>query len=192
MLEVQGAASDPAVQVIRHLGFVELAWCNDDAPLAKLHSTHLSEMAQRHALPYLKPIELTCRGMALTLDANHDGAASAFEDALALVRSANLGIEYETEILVGHAECQRRAGQLGRARELAQEALEISRQRTMRLAECRALTTLGAIMLDEGTVEDPHACALLEAARTLMEQTGAFIYRKHLKAAIDRVQSLAA
>ena len=189
---MQGAAADPAVQVIRHLGFVELAWCNDDAPLAQLHSSQLSEMAERHALPYLKPIALTCRGMALTIAADHDSAASAFDEALALVRGANLGIEYETEILAGHAECQRRARNIERARALAQEALDIARQRTMRLTECRAMTTLGAIMLDERGIEDSGACGMLEAADKLMGETGAFIYRKHLQAAIDRMQSLAA
>ena len=192
MLEVQGAAADPAVQVIRHLGFVELAWCNDDAALAQRHSTQLSEMAERNALPYLKPIALTCRGMALTIAADHDTAASAFDEALALVRGANLGIEYETEILAGHAECQRRARNTERARELAQEALDIARQRTMRLAECRAMTTLGAIMLDERGIDDSGASLMLAAADKLMAQTGAIIYRGHLQAALGRLPSLAA
>lgn len=192
MLDVQGAAADPAVQVIRHLGFVELAWCNDDAALAQRHSMQLSEMAERHALPYLRPIALTCRGMALTIAADHDSAASAFDEALALVRGASLGIEYETEILAGHAECQRRAKNMERARELAQEALDIARQRTMRLAECRAMTTLGAIMLDDGGVEDAGASLMLEAAGKLIAQTGALIYRGHLQAALGRLQSLTA
>jgi adenylate cyclase len=192
MLEVQGAAADPAVQVIRHLGFVELAWCNDDAALAQRHSAQLSEMADRYALPYLKPIALTCRAMALTIAADHDSAAGAFDEALALVRGASLGIEYETEILAGHAECQRRARNMDRARELAQEALDIARQRTMRLAQCRAMTTLGAIMLDECGIEDPGASLMLEAADKLMAQTGAFIYRGHLQTALGRLQSLAA
>jgi len=192
MLKVQGAASDPAVQVIRHLGFVELAWCNDDAALAQTHSTQLTEMAQRHALPYLKPIALTCRGMALTIAADHEGAANAFDEALALVRGVSLGIEYETEILIGHAECQRRARNLERARELAQEALDIARQRTMRLAECRAMTTLGAIMLDDRSAEDNGTSLMLEAAERLMAQTGAFIYRGQLQATLGRLQSLAA
>lgn len=192
MLAVQGAAADPAVQVIRHLGFVELAWCNDDVALAQRHSTQLSEMAERHALPYLRPIALTCRGMALTIAADHGGAAEAFVEALALVRGASLGIEYETEILAGHAECQRRARNMERARELAQEALDIARQRTMRLAECRAMTTLGAIMLDERGIDDSGASQMLEAADKLMAQTGAFIYRGHLQAALGRLQSLAA
>lgn len=192
MLEVQGAAADPAVQVIRHLGFVELAWCNDDAALAQQHSAQLSDMAQRHALPYLKPIALTCRGMALTIAADHASATSAFDEALALVRRENLGVEYETEILAGHAECQRRAGNLGRARELAEEALDIARQRTMRLAECRVMTTLGAIMLDDRGVGDDVAPVMLAAASKLVGETGAVIYGRHLQAAMGRMQSLAA
>lgn len=192
MLEVHGATTDPAVQVIRHLGFVELAWCNDDVALAQRHSTELTEMSERHALPYLRPIALTCRGMALTIAADHGGAADAFNEALALVRGASLGIEYETEILAGHAECERRAKNMERARELAQEALDIARQRTMRLAECRAMTTLGAIMLDERGIEDSGASRMLEAADKLMAQTGAFIYRGHLQAALGRLQSLTA
>jgi adenylate cyclase len=191
MPEVQGATADPAIQVIRHLGFVELAWCNDDVALAQRHSTELTEMSERHALPYLRPIALTCRGMALTIAADHGGAADAFNEALALVRGASLGIEYETEILAGHAECQRRAKNMERARELAQEALDIARQRTMRLAECRAMTTLGAIMLDERGIEDSGAARMLEAADKLMAQTGAFIYRGHLQAALGRLKSLA-
>jgi class 3 adenylate cyclase/tetratricopeptide (TPR) repeat protein len=190
MLAVRGA-SDPAVQVSRHLGFVEFAWCSDDAALAQLHAGQLAEMAERHTLPYLKPVALNCRGMALTIAADYAGAIEAFDEALKLVRSANLGAEYETEILAAQAECHRRARNLEQAMAVAKEALDVSRQRTMRLSECRAMTTLGAIMLDQQP-DDAGAALILEAAGKLIEETGAFIYRAHLQAAQDRLQSLAA
>ncbi|WP_395689183.1 AAA family ATPase [Caenimonas koreensis] len=190
MLEVQGNP-DPTVHIIRHLAHVEFAWCKDDAALAQEHADSIALLAERHPVPYLRPVALSCRAMALTVAGDYAGASKAFEEALWVVRTSNVATEYETDILSGHAECKRREKKLEVARALAEEALDVSRQRTMRLSECRALITLGATMLQEPDADLDGAAQMFEAAHELIELTGAAIYRGHLDAAREQWRQIA-
>jgi adenylate cyclase len=186
MLAIQHASGDPTVNGIRHLAHVELAFCDDDAQLAHQHMDALSLIANQHAVAYLKPIALYCRGTALTVSGDWDGAAEAFSQALDQIRNSNVAAEYETDLLAGQAEAYRRAGRLDLARETATEALGIAEQRTMRVAQCRALITLASTILDGGG-DHEQAGRLLDRARALLGDTGARVYAKHLDQAGARL-----
>ncbi|WP_061499884.1 adenylate/guanylate cyclase domain-containing protein [Ramlibacter tataouinensis] len=186
MLSVKSGVADPTVHMIRHLANVEFAFCEDDAQRAQQHADALARLAQQHAVAYLKPVVLYCRGVALTMTGDWEGAVEAFEQALQLVRQDNVAAENETEILVSLAETHRRAGRPDLAHVTAREALGIAEQRTMRLAQCRALITLGSALLDAG--HEAHVAArLLEDAQALLKETGARAYGRHLEAALARL-----
>jgi adenylate cyclase len=187
MLAVQHGGADPTVHTIRHLAHVEFAFCDDDAQLAHQHTEALWHLASQHQIAYLKPIALYCRGTALTLSGDWDAAAEAFAQALDQVRSGSVAAEYETDLLVGLAEARRRAGHLDLARATAVEALAIAEQRSMRVAQCRALITLAAAQLDGGAASDEPA-RLLSDAQALLDETGAVVHGKHLDAALARLQ----
>jgi adenylate cyclase len=182
MLAIEGSGLvDPAVQIIVHLGQVEHAWWTNDVALAKAHAGHLAILSGQHAIPYLRTVNANCQGMARSLAQDFAGALSAFSEAIGLVRSANVGAEYETEILASLAECHRRNGEFALAQAVAKEAIEISRQRSTRLAECRALITLGASMIDDpGAKGLDQAVELFARAESLIRETGAAIYEAAL------------
>jgi adenylate cyclase len=189
MLAVQNSGStDPAVHIIRHVAHVELAFCEDDVQLAQEHADAMSRLAEQHLIAYLKPFALQCRGTAFMLSGDWDGATDALDQALQLVRKGNVATETETEILVSLAETHRRAGRLDTAKTLAREALELAEQRTMRVARCRALTTLGATLIDAGG-DMQEAAGVLADAHAVLQETGARIYARHLEAARSRLVS---
>jgi adenylate cyclase len=67
------------------------------------------------------------------------------------------------------------------AQSVAKEAIEISRQRSTRLPECRALITLGASMIDEFGANVPNEVEdVFAQAESLIRETGAAIYEAAL------------
>jgi adenylate cyclase len=189
MLAIEGNGGiDPAVQLIAHLGQVEHAWWTNDPAPAQEHATHLAVLAEKHAVPYLKTVAANCRGMALSLSQDFSGALDAFSQAIQLVRSANVGAEYESEILASLAECHRRNGDAAKALSVAREAIEISRQRCTRLPECRALITLGSAIIDHAGANEPgEAEGVFMQAEELIRETGAVIYEPTLLLARSRL-----
>ncbi|HSV37004.1 MAG TPA: adenylate/guanylate cyclase domain-containing protein [Ramlibacter sp.] len=174
-------ASDPVVRLIFHHCHVDLARFSEDPALAQEHAAKISELDQKHAIPYLQAATLNSRGMARSISGQHEAAITEFTQALKLVRTANVAAEHETEILANLAESQRRIGDLERALLTAREGVEMARQRSARVAECRALITLGAALLDvHGGARSAEAGARFAEAAALIEVTGARIYESAL------------
>jgi class 3 adenylate cyclase/tetratricopeptide (TPR) repeat protein len=172
---------DPAIRAIVHLGQVEYAWCTDNVALAAEHARQVELLADSNAVPYLKTVAAYCLGTARALAGDLAAGIDVFSQAVDLVRSGNIGVEYETEILASLSECHRRNGDTALARSVAGEAIEISRQRSTRLPECRALITLGAALIDEaasGTQSDAEKA--FAQAESLIGATGAVIYKASL------------
>lgn len=181
MSSVDAGPVDPAVQTILHLGQVEHAWWTNDAVLAQEHAALLAGLADKTAMPYLKTVTANCQGMARSMSHDFSGAVHALAEAIRLVRSENVAAEYETEVLASLAECHRRSGNAAKAQVVAREAIEISRQRSTRLPECRALITLAAALIDEGGAQTAgEADDLFAQAESLIRQTGAAIYEPAL------------
>lgn len=178
LLVMGRSSNDPVILQFAHFGYIDLAWCRSDAALAQEHYGHVAEITAKHDNPYLRVFALSCRATVASIEGDFDTAAKTYSEALALVRSASVAMEFETEILASLAECQRRLGRVEQALDLAQEAIDISRERSTRLPECRALVTRASAMLDvHGPVCAGQAEALFAEAEHLVGLTGVTIYR---------------
>jgi tetratricopeptide (TPR) repeat protein len=191
MLVLGQSSNDPVMLQFAHFGYMDLASCRQDAALARQHAGRVAEIAAKHEGPYLRVFALSCRALASSIAGDFEAAAKTYTQALALVRSAKAAMEFETEILASLAECQRSLQQFEEARETAREAIDISRQRSTRLPECRALITLAAVTLDVfGAQHVAQAQDLLSEAEALVRLTGASIYETSLMRERERLNLL--
>lgn len=177
LLVMAQSSNDPVILQFAHFGYVDLASCRQDAALAQEHSARVAEIADKHDGPYLRVFALSCRALAASIAGDFATAVRTFSEALALVRSSRVAMEFETEILASLAECHRGLGSFEQAQDVASEAIEISRQRSTRLPECRALITRAGAMLDaQGPASVTQAAALFAEAEALVRMTRAVIY----------------
>lgn len=183
-----GSRIDPAVEQIMHHGYVDLASYFEDAALADNHARQIFELEQKHSIPYLRVLMLYCRGAAMVIRQDFDGAQKVLSEAVAYVRSANVAMEYETEILMSLAGCYRQNGQVGIAIDAAREVIGLSRQRGNRLTECRALILIAACHADEGLPSRlTDVDSALDEAERLVTVTGAAILRAALQSERSRI-----
>jgi class 3 adenylate cyclase/tetratricopeptide (TPR) repeat protein len=191
-LAIGDALVDPVIRQIAHYTFVDLAWCNNDAVLAQTHSAVVAEIADKHRNPYQRVFALSSRAMTLSIAGDLEAAATIYAEALETIRGANVSLEMESEVLANLAECHRRSGNPGLALVLAQEAIDVSRQRSTRLAECRALVSYAAALIDGGEMpKASEAKAQLDAAEQLIALTGAKIYEAPLRVERQRLREWA-
>lgn len=191
MLVLGQSSNDPVILQFAHFGYMDLASCRQDAALAEQHAGRVSEIAAKHEGPYLRVFALSCRASAASIGGDFKAAAAIYAQALAQVRTANVAMEFETEILASLAECHRNLGHLDEAAAMAQEAIDISRQRSTRLPECRALITLASATLEtHGLAHAGHAETLFAEAEALVRVTGASIYEATLLRERARMDTL--
>jgi adenylate cyclase len=186
MLEDGKASVDPVVEAIAHLGYVEFAWCYDDAELARAQAERMAALAADRQVPYLKVVALLCTGVAATIAHDVPVALPALTAALSLVKANQLAIEFESEILAAIAECWLRNGELEHARSHVAQALELARLRGARIAECRALIVQGIVFGANGGVPQEEC---FDRAEKLIEQTGAIAYKAPLLRARQQVEA---
>lgn len=180
---------DPVLLQIAHYTCVDLACCNDDAALAQAHAAIVAEIADKHRNPYMRVFALSSRAMALSIAGDLEAAAITFSEVLETIRGANVSLELESEVLANLAECHRRLGNLELALRLAKEAIDLSRQRSTRLAECRALISHAATLIDGRQAETAtDARKLLDTAERLVVDTGAKIYETPLRIERQRLR----
>ncbi len=165
---------DPVIRQMAHHLKAELAWSLRDTDLVLEQAGHVASIAQTSRNAYSRATHLWTNGLAQTAAANFENAALEFSEALALIRSTQVAVEFEAEILASLAECRHAAGNFEQSLADAQSAVETSRQRSNRVAECRALIVWGGalarISAGNGMSE---AQALLDQARELIGMTGA-------------------
>ncbi len=191
MIRIEPIVHDPTVQYIPHWGYVDLAHCRGDAPLAQQHSARVTEIAERQGSPYLRVFALYCSGIVNSLTRDYDSAARNFSEALEFSRTARAAMECQPEILASQAGCHYQAGECERAVTIAREAIDVARQRSGRLAECRASITCGAALLTiYGTDRLDDVEDLFARAEQLIGLTGARIYEPLLAAERSRVSSM--
>jgi len=177
---------DPVMRQIAHHVYVDLAWCKNDAALARKHAAAVADIAEKHQNPYSKIFALSCNGLSHLTGQDYEGAKQMFVEALKLIESTRVAVDFEAEMLVGLAECEQRLGNFEQALVFAREALAVSKQRSNRLAECRALIVWGSVLVADN--EPANAELLFEQARQLIDLTGVQIFETALKHA--RVASL--
>jgi adenylate cyclase len=181
MLSANEGLNDPVIGQITHHIHVELAAMTRDAALAREHAAKVTKIAEQYASPYSRIFALWSSGLAEVSVGNLTVAQDSFLSALELIASSKVAVEFEAEIRAGIAECHQHLGNSELALASAKEAIAISRQRSNRLAECRALIVWGAAVASKnepGKVEEAHD--MLEQAAQLISQTGAKIFENSL------------
>lgn len=179
LVEHEARSREPPVPGMSHTGFVDLAALLGDAQLARDHAAHLRSIAQKYGTPYVQAFALGYGGIALAVAGEHEPAVGEYTAALKIVRESGAAREFEPELLAALAESELQLERWEPARGHASEAVELSRARTTRIAECRALVARGHAHAALGLDPAPH----LAQAEALLEATGAVVCRPALERA---------
>jgi class 3 adenylate cyclase/tetratricopeptide (TPR) repeat protein len=171
---------DPTVLFIGHLGYVDLAWCIDDAAMALRHAANIGDLADRHGSSYLRAYRRAASATAHGIAGDYDLAVRATLDGLDRLAQTRAAVELEPELLASLAEYRMRSGDLTEARKAAEGAIALAHQRDARLPACRARITLATLTAKSGGA---NASALLSQAERLIAETGATIYLPRLREA---------
>jgi class 3 adenylate cyclase/tetratricopeptide (TPR) repeat protein len=191
MLRIEQELLDPTLHFIPHLGHVDLAWCRGDGPSAEKHARRVSDIAEKTGIPYLKVYGFACMGTAKSIVNDLAGAERDFTEGLKFTRRAKASMGFEPEILASLADCYYRMDEPERAAAIAAEAISVARERSTRLAECRASITLGAALLAaHGSSRLAEAEKHFRHAENLIRKTGARIYEPLLARELDRIAAL--
>jgi adenylate cyclase len=175
------SSDDPVMRQIAHHVHVDFAWCKNAPVLAKKHAASVASIAEKHPNPYSKVFALSCNGLSQLTARDFNHAKQAFSEALKLIKSTNVAVDFEAEMLAGLAECHQHLGNFEQALVSAKEAVATSMQRSNRLAECRARIVWGAALAAQGV---PHGAGeaeiQFEQAAQLIALTGAKIFENAL------------
>jgi class 3 adenylate cyclase/tetratricopeptide (TPR) repeat protein len=181
MLDIEQDLVDPTLLLIPHLGYVDMAWCLDDATMADKHARRIGEIADRYQNPYLQVFASACAGTAKGIAGDFSDAIDVFREGLAFLHETRAAMEYEPEMIASLADCYYRKGELESAMVTAREAIELARRRSARLPECRASISLGgALRAAYGGDRANEVEDLFQSAENLIQITGASIYERLL------------
>ncbi len=184
MSEGISPSDDPVMRQIAHHVYVDLAWCLNDAELARRHSVHVAGIAAGNSSPYSQVFALSCSGLSDLVSLEFNQARQTFTSALKLIREINVAAEFEAEVLAGLAESCYALERFDESLLHAEEALATSRRQCNRVSECRALIVLGASLAHRDQIE--RANTVLAQAEQLIHMTGAKVFAKSLQRARDR------
>ena len=172
---------DPTVLFIAHVGYVDMAWCLDDAAMAAEHASRIGVLAERHGGAYLRLYQLATKAIADGIAGDHDRAVNGTVRSIEFLRQTRAATEFEPELLASLADYQMRRGDHARAMATAEDAVAMARQRGARLPACRAAVTLaGLVLLIDGPEAETRATELLTEAERLVEESGIRIYDSRL------------
>jgi adenylate cyclase len=184
MLSIRAGSIDPTVQSIANFGYVELAWCLDDADMAIEHARQVAIMATRQATLYMQVPAIAAAAMAHAIARDYLRGVSELTEGIQFLRRARVAIEFEPELLATLAFYLIKAKSHPKAIEVAREAIAIAHRRHERLPECRASISLGhALLISRGSAAVDEAASLFHKAETLIKITGAIIYKRMLQEA---------
>ena len=184
---------DLALQVMPHIAYVEMAALTGDAELAARHTAAATELSARSGSPYLEVHALAAQGIARRLTGDHAKAGRFFEEALALARETNSGLEYEARVLCELADAQVRLNLLPITLETAMAAVETAQRRCARVTECQAqLVLAGAHLARPDAASVTAAQQAFERAEHLIAETGALAYEPAVRNLWLKLSSLSA
>ena len=174
--------TDPAEAELLHQGAphycaVELAWFRNDTLAATQHANQLGRIATQAAVPYWLVLASFCQGLAASIAGDFTEANGFFQQTLDASRRGKAGLELEARMLAFQADNLMRAGDAGRAGEVAAEAIGVAQRKADRLAECHAsVVAAEACLTRRGSQHAMEARALLDRASALIDETGAKAY----------------
>jgi len=171
LVQLESTSLEPPVPGASRASFVDIAWLLRDAEMARFHVREMREIANKFPTPYASAFALGYAGIAASVAGEHDRALGEYRAAIKVVRDTGAASEFESEILACLAESLLRLQDWEAARSCADEAVALSRARTTRVAECRALIARGEAAAAMGL--DPKAD--FAQAEALIGVTGAHV-----------------
>jgi class 3 adenylate cyclase/tetratricopeptide (TPR) repeat protein len=136
------------------------------------------EISERYGAPYFVAVSLGSLGDALRLEQRQAEALEAYREALDLIRSKRVGIQWTPHIVGGQALVYSALGEHDEAIDLARSALEESVSGGNRRAQDFVLPTLARVLLATG---DPDLHDEIEKtvaqAEALCEETGMRVHQ---------------
>ena len=157
-----------------HREYVSVARIRGDTTTALAHARETMRIADTLGSPFFRAGACLSFGQAHILGTQWPEARGALEEALAIARAGQAGVETEALALAWLAGVHRGSGDLQRALAAADEALAAAVQRRTRLAECIAHIARARVLLrlDAAASHDEIGRHLARALE-LVEQTGA-------------------
>jgi adenylate cyclase len=177
LMQIEDDRIEPIIQFIPHFAAVELAWRRGRAAAAKWHSDEVTAYAQKSAVPFVFVAALLCQGLAECVAGDFVAAERHLLAALEAARRGKAGLEQEARLLALLTETYLRASDTERAVQTAAEAMETSRRRTDRYAECHAAIVGAMALAATGGASQRQQCIeLLSQADALIARTGALVF----------------
>jgi adenylate cyclase len=177
LFQVDPAEAELLHQCLPHYYAVELAWFRSDTLAATRHANQMARIATQAANPYWLALASFCQGLAASIGGDFTEANGFFQQALDASRRGKAGLEFEARMLAFQADNLMRAGDAGRAGEVAAEAIGVAQRKADRLAECHANVVAAEVCLTRrGSQHALEARALLNRASSLIDETGAKAY----------------
>jgi len=157
-----------------HREYVSVARIRGDTAAALAHARETMRIADKLGSPFFRASACLAFGQAHILGTQWPEALGALEEALAIARAGQAGVETEALALAWLAGVQRGLGELRRALATADEALAAAVQRRTRLAECIAHIARARVLLRlDAAASGGEIRAGLARALALVEETGA-------------------
>jgi hypothetical protein len=164
-------------QGLPHYYAVELAWFRSDTLAATRHANQVARIATQAGNPYWFVLASFCQGLAASIGGDFTEANGFFQQALDASRRGKAGLEFEARMLAFQADNLMRAGDAGRAGEVAADAIGVAQRKADRLAECHANVVAAEVRLTRRDSQHAlEARALLNRASSLIDETGAKAY----------------
>jgi class 3 adenylate cyclase/tetratricopeptide (TPR) repeat protein len=179
-LQADQAKAIPVVQYHAHLAAVEMAFHRGNASMARLHVKAIEGYALQSGMSYLFTAARLCRALVSSTEGDLDSASDDLYEALGAARRSKTGLEIEARLLAYLGDVLNRAGEKGRAAQIVEEAIDVARRRTDRVAELHAHIVAADLALVGGPANPELREEHLQRARTLLGVTGAAIFGPRL------------
>jgi class 3 adenylate cyclase/tetratricopeptide (TPR) repeat protein len=181
LLQVGALQMAPVVRFIPHFASVELAWALGDGDLLRHHTAEVTKIAEQSGMPYIRVFALFCSGLADAVAGDLATAIDKAHDTIDFARQAKAGLEFEARMLAGYADLLYRAGRLDEALDVTQQAIEVGRRRTDRIAELQGALLRGLIRMSHSDLrDDREARELLAQSEGLLAISAAGLYQSLL------------
>ncbi len=149
-----------------------------DVEVAVARAQQSLDIAERIGSPFSRLYAQGFLGSALTLAGHAAEAIGLLEEALRSARERRTGLEGEARLLADLAEALLAAGELDRARAVAEEAVAAGQRLGTRVFEYEAQRALVRVLLrQQGAAASPAIRSALERAEVLLRETGARNYQ---------------
>jgi tetratricopeptide (TPR) repeat protein len=157
--------------------WVTQSWAAGDAEAARHHARAAVEIAETTRSAFSRVLAYKALGVAHVLGGAWAEAIESLEPSLGIARDAKANLLEEASVLALLAEAHLGAGDAGRARLLADEAVTAARRRGTRMYECQAQLARAAVLVQlEGAGGARAVARALARAGTLVRETGARAY----------------